>query len=109
MLFQFSAILLTWITLLKSQLFIRNPINLSRTDLILTNKPRSYQRSCVIETGLSDFHKMTATVIKAFFEKLQPRVMNYREYKYLKNNRFRTDLLSQLGKANTEKKKKRIK
>ena len=40
-------------------------------DLILTNKPRSFQHSYVIETGLSDFHKMTVNVMKTFFEKLQ--------------------------------------
>ena len=44
-----------------------------------------------------------------FFEKLQPRVVNYREYRYFENDRFKTDLLSELGKANIEKKKKRFK
>ena len=33
-------------------------------DLILTNCPCSFQNSCVIQTGLSDFHKMVATVMK---------------------------------------------
>ena len=28
---------------------------------ILTNKPSSFQNKCVIETGLSDFHRMTFT------------------------------------------------
>ena len=27
-------------------------------DLILTNCPRSFQSSCAMETGLSDFHKL---------------------------------------------------
>ena len=62
-------------------------------DLILTNKPQSFQRSCVIETGLSDFDRMTVSVIKTFFEKLQPRVVNFCD-------KFRTDLLSEFGKAN---------
>ena len=30
--------------------------------LILTNKIRNFKNSCVIETSLSDFHKMTVTV-----------------------------------------------
>ena len=71
---------------------------------MLTNKPRSFKHSCVIETGLSDFHRMTVTVMKATFEKLQPRVVNYRDYKYFENCRFRADLLSELSKANIEKK-----
>ena len=33
-------------------------------------------------------------------EKLQPREVNYRDYKYFENNKFRTDLLSEFGKAN---------
>ena len=36
----------------------KNPDKPTCTDLILTNCPRSFQNSCVIETGLSDFHKM---------------------------------------------------
>ena len=45
---------------------------------------------------------MTVTVMKATFEKLQPRVVNYRDYKYFENYRFRADLLSELSKANIE-------
>ena len=36
-------------------------------DLILTNKSRSFQNTTVIETGLSDFHKLTVTIMKAIF------------------------------------------
>ena len=59
----------------------------------------SFKDSCVTQTGLSDFHRMTATVMKGIFEKLQPRVVNYRDYKYFENVRFRADLLSELSKA----------
>ena len=71
----------------------------------MTNKPRSFQYSCVIETGLSDFHKMTVTVIKTFFEKLQPRVVNHSDYKHFENDKLRTDLLPEFGKANIEENK----
>ena len=47
---------------------------------------------------------MTLTVMKTFFEKLQPRVVNYRDYKYFENEKFMTDLFSDLGKANIEEK-----
>ena len=67
---------------------------------MLTNKPRSFKHSCAIETDLSDFHRMTVTVMKATFEKLQPRVVTYRDYKYFENSRFRSDLLSELSKTN---------
>ena len=42
--------------------------------------------------------------MKAFFEKLQLGVGNYKDYKYFENERFRTDLLSELGKVNIEQK-----
>ena len=45
---------------------------------------------------------MAVTVIKATFEKLQPRGVNYRESKYFENCKYRTDLLSELSKANIE-------
>ena len=47
---------------------------------------------------------MTVTVMKTIFEKLQPRVVNYRDYKYFENDRFRTGLLSEFGKANIKEK-----
>ena len=40
--------------------------------------------------------------MKATFEKLQPRVVNYRDYKYFENCRFRADLLSELIKVDIE-------
>ena len=38
-------------------------------DLILTNNPYSFQNSWVIETRLSDFHKMIVPVMKTTFQK----------------------------------------
>ena len=69
---------------------------------MLTNKPRSFKHSCVIETGLSDFHRMTVMGMKAIFEKHQPREVNCRVYKYFENCRFRADLLSELSNASIE-------
>ena len=57
-------------SLIKEPPCYKNPNKPSCIDLILINKQRSFQHSCVIETGLSNFHKMTVTVIKIFFEKL---------------------------------------
>ena len=38
-------------------------------DLILTNKPGSFQNTLVIQTALSDFHRLTVTVMKVNFQK----------------------------------------
>ena len=46
-------------SLIKEPPCYKNPQNPSCIDLILTNSPYSFQNSCVIETGLSDFQMMT--------------------------------------------------
>ena len=57
---------------------------------------------------MSDYHKMTVTVMKTFFEKLQPRVVNYRDNKHFENDKFKADLLSEFGKANIEENENRL-
>ena len=42
--------------LIKDPGCFKNPKNPSCTDLILANNPYSFQNSCVIETGLSNFY-----------------------------------------------------
>ena len=58
----------------------------------MTNKPRSFKSSQVIETGLSDHHKMTITVLKAFFQKQAPIRIRYRDYKRFDKSLFHTEL-----------------
>ena len=70
----------------------KNPDRSSCIDLILTNCPRSFQNSCVIETGLSDFHKMVVTVMKTTYRKLEPGTVYYRDFKYFCNNSFKESL-----------------
>ena len=60
-------------SLIKQPTCFKNPENPSCFDLILTNKPRSFQSTCVIETGLSDFHRMTVSVLKTHFPKIKNR------------------------------------
>ena len=56
--------------LTKEPTCFQNPEKLTIIDLILTNKPKCFQHSwCTYETGISDFLKMTITVIKVFFKK----------------------------------------
>ena len=47
--------------------------NPTSVDLILTNRPKCFQNSHVFETELSDFHKLTFTVLKAYFQKQNQR------------------------------------
>ena len=47
----------------------------------------------MLETGLSDFHKMTLTVMRSYFVKQTRKVVYYRDYKKFSNDLFRNDIL----------------
>ena len=57
-------------SLIKQPTCFKNPENLSCIDLILTNKPWRFHSMCVLETGLSDFHRITVSVLNETFEYL---------------------------------------
>ena len=63
---------------------------------MLTNHPRSFQNSLAIDTGLSDFHRITVTVMKAYSPELRPKLVNYRDCKKFSNEAFRDELLTNL-------------
>ena len=48
---------------------LKNMDNHKVIELMKTNSFPSFQNSCALETGLSDFHKMTGTVFKSYLEK----------------------------------------
>ena len=52
-------------------------MNPSCIDLIMTNHPNSFFNTRAIETGLSDFHKLTVTVLKTSYKKQPPTVISY--------------------------------
>ena len=53
-------------------------------------------RTKVIETGLSDCHKMTVTVTKSRYEKPKPKIICYRRYKKMSKDAFRENLIEQI-------------
>ncbi len=61
-------------------------------DLILTNRVHNFQNTMTVETGLSDFHCMIATVLKGGFVKRGPKIINYRDYRKFDIHSFREDL-----------------
>ena len=89
-------------SLIKVPTCFKNPENPSCIDLILTNNPLSFQNSGVIETGLSDFHKMIVTVMKTTYQKLDPKITHYRDYNTFCNDNFREHLLSALVMENLD-------
>ena len=70
----------------------KNIENPSCIALIITNRPKSFQHSRVIETGISDFHKLTITVIKMKFNRYPLSVISYRDYKSYSPYLFRAEL-----------------
>ena len=57
-----------------------------------------FQSTCVLDTGLSEFHLMMLTVMRKRFKKFQPKVIHYRSDKYFSNEHFRKCLLGKLSK-----------
>ena len=80
----------------------KNPTNPSCVDLNLTNRPRSFQNSCTFETGLSGFHKMTLTVLKWYFAKQKPRILNCCDYRFFNKTLFRDQVLNKLRNLNLQ-------
>ena len=61
-------------------------------DVLLTNKPKSFQKTFVCKTGRSDCHKLVSTIFRLTFIKLPPKVAKYRSYKNFDENKFCLDL-----------------
>ena len=76
----------------------RNPNNPSCIDLFLTNRPRYFQNTSTIEKVISDFHKLVVTVLKMFYKKQKPKIIQYRNHKTLSEQLFRIELDKELAK-----------
>ena len=87
--------------LIKEPTCFKNTENPSCIDLILTNSPKSFQHSMAIETGLSDFHKMTVTVMRSHYQKQKPKIICYINYKNFSNELFRKDITRKIEDEHT--------
>ena len=88
--------------LIRDNTCFKNPEKHSCIDLIITNRPKYFQNSVTLETRLSDFHKMTLTVIKVFYKKQKPTIMTYRSYKHLSNEVFMADVQNRISQLTSE-------
>ena len=61
-------------------------------DLFLTNNSSYFQNTKTFFIGLSDFHKLVATMLKISFPKSKPLEINYSNYKHLDEFSFNEDL-----------------
>ena len=72
---------------------------------MLTNRPRSFLNTSLIETGLSDCPKTIApfdgSVFRAFLKRLPAKVIEYHNYKKFGQNEFLRNLDQELIKINS--------
>ena len=61
-------------------------------DVMLTNRRRSFQKTAIIETGLSDHHKLTVSFFRTHFARLSPKNIEYRNYKKFDSKSFLYEL-----------------
>ena len=85
-------------SLIRQPTCYKSPSNPTCIYLILSNARQKFQSTWVLETGLSDFHLMTVTVIRKIFKKLRPRANNYKPYKHFSNEAYRESPLHELSK-----------
>ena len=72
----------------------KNVKNPTCIDLMLTNRHRSFMSTCAVETGISDFHKMTFTALKTKFRKNPPKLVSYRDFRNFPDRLFALHLNS---------------
>ena len=78
--------------LIKDKACFKNRTKPTCIDLIITNRPKCFQDSVVTETGLSDFHKISATVMKMYYTKRKPSIVHYRKFKNFFSDFFIKDI-----------------
>ena len=66
--------------------------NPSCIDHIWVTDIKRFHNTCIIESGFSDYHKMTISFLNADIPKKSPRIIQYRSYRNFRNCDFKTDL-----------------
>ena len=67
-----------------------------RLAFFLTNRPRSFMKSQNSETGLSYYHKLICSIVRASFKKLPLKITKYRDQKHFDQKKFLHDLNDKL-------------
>ena len=77
---------------------LKNPENPSCVDFLLTNSKNNFDEAVVLESGISDFHKLVVSLLKSYFKKEDPKFIIHRDYKYFDNKMFSNELENELSK-----------
>ena len=81
----------SFVNLIKSNTCFKSKPG-SFIDLILTNRPKCFQNSGVMETGISDHHALIFSFLKTTFTKMPPNKLQYRNYKKFEVRSFLHDV-----------------
>ena len=68
-------------------------------DVMLTNRPRSFHKTSIIETGFSDHHNMISSFFRTHFERLKSKKIEYINYKKFYQSNFLFELDQELLKG----------
>ena len=80
----------------------KNPERPSCIDLFLSNCENHFLKTEIIETRLSDFHKLIITATMLKFEKQPPQIVTYRNYKNYNKELFEKDIQIKLSEFDIE-------
>ena len=69
---------------------------------MLTNRPKSFCKSSIFETGISDHHKLILSFFRFYFTRIPPKTIEYRKYKIFDKSKFLHDLNKELLQNNEE-------
>ena len=72
-------------------------------DILLKNRPRSFLKTGIFETGLSNDHKLILSVFRSYFLRIPPDTIQYRKYKTFKEFSFLYELNQELLKGDIYK------
>ena len=66
--------------------------NQTSIDVLLKNRPNSFQKPGVIIPGLKDCHKMILTFFRSHVFRLPPKIRTYRSFRYFETKDFSHEL-----------------
>ena len=84
--------IITWKTCHKSNVG-------TSIDIMITNRPGSFCKTNVFETGISDHHKLILSFFRSYFTRIPPKTIEYRKYKTFDKSKFLRDLDQELLKG----------
>ena len=68
-------------------------------DIMLTNRPTSFHKTSIFETGTSDHHKLIISFFRSYFTRIPSKTIEYRKHKTFDKSKFLHDLDQELLKG----------